>query len=239
MVVERLYSFLRSLASMFTSVSAQEISITNSACDELAPFDVQSKSFMRLRRRLYFSIFDLERTSIVALHELNSNFLIIPFAIGSKSMLPNGSEVIVSKGPISLAEIYNFDCMMRAAVRQNQNTKLVLCAGTSPAVRARALLLLGCHMILSLGASLKRTCQAFAPLHGLPEFPISEHMPVESDSHGITAWSEELTPASCWGTLDAAMAQGWIDLGRPFDAGVEGNSQLCMEEYLHYSEYGP
>ena len=193
--------------------------------------DKQSKSFIHLHRRLYLSLFDKEHSVPVALHELNTNFLIIPFDFGCEPFCHSGVQ---EKSPISLAEIYNFDCMMRAIARQNPSGKLVLCIASAPAVRAKAALLIGCHMILSLDVSLKRTVRTFAPLNRLSDFMITSEKvdEVEGDMNG--EWKGQLTAAACWGALNAAKAQGWIDLAKPFTAGTQGGSELCVEEYLHY-----
>lgn len=238
--MERLRGLVGFAAAFFTSSSSQSIPIEVPDNVEKSITDfVQSKSFLHLHRRLYFSLFDLNHSSVVALHELNKNFIIVPFYFGSKSMLSKSSpEAIESSGPISLAEIYKFDCLMGAVARQNPNVKLVVCAGALPAARTRAVLLLGCHMILSLGVSLKRTVRAFTPcaVCRIPRFPKTSQPRTTVQK---VAASAELTAVSCWGALGAAMAQGWIDLAKPFTAGAEGNDQLCMEEYLHFSEYAP
>jgi hypothetical protein len=242
---DRLHNMVDLLSSIFSASTVKPISIEilshndKTTTESAERNDSQSKSFVHLHRRLYLSLFDPVRSSVVAHHELNTNFLIIPFNFGSKSILPNGLEAIESKGPISLAEIYNFDCMMRAVARQNPNAKLVLCAGTPPAVRARVVLLLGCHMILSHGVSIKRVFRAFAPLRGLPDFPIVEDISSDSNREESCEWSRDLTAASCWGALDTAMAHRWLNLGKPFTAGAEADTELCVEEYLHYAEYVP
>ena len=84
---------------------------------------------------------------------------------------------------------------------------------------------------------MKRTLRAFAPLRGLPDFPISEDKTSDSSCDDNCEWSGDLTAASCWSALGAAMEQGWINLGKPFTAGAESDDELCVEEYLHYSEY--
>jgi hypothetical protein len=183
----------------------------------------QSNSFMHLHRRLYLSLFDPVRSSVVALHELNKKFLIVPL-----------QAEFIKQGAVSLAEIYNFDCMIRAVARQNPDTKIVICAGTNASSRAKAVLLLGCHMILSLGISLAGTFRAFAPLRGLPDSPIPrEDTPPDDDG---CVWGGELTVTSCWEALANAKSRGWIDLERAFTAGAIGSQELCVEEYLHYLE---
>ena len=178
---------------------------------------------MHLHRRLYLSLFDPVHSSVVALHELNKKFLIVPL-----------QAEFINQGAVSLAEIYNFDCMIRAVARQNPDTKIVLCAGTVASSRAKAVLLLGCHMILTLGVSLSGTFRAFAPLRGLPDCPIPREDTLPED--GGCVWGGELTAASCWEALATAKAHGWIDLERVFTAGAEGSQELCVEEYLHYLE---
>jgi hypothetical protein len=173
-------------------------------------------------------MFDPIRTSTVALHELNRNFVLVPYNLGSNTALRQAE--IIEKGQVSLAEIYNFDCMMRAVDRQNPDAKLIICAGLEPAIRARTVLLLGCHMILSLGVTLDTTRGTFAPLRSLPGCPIPEDPPNENDGN---LWSGELTAASCWEALTVAKGNRWIDFDRPF---VVGEEVLCVEEYLHYSE---
>ena len=107
---------------------------------------VQSYSFIHLHRRLYLSLFDPTRTSVVAPHELHRNFVIVPYPSSSKwKKYPRQIKEKKEKGEISLAEIFNFDCMMRAVARQNPEAKLVVCAGEGPSTRARTVLLLGCH----------------------------------------------------------------------------------------------
>ena len=189
---------------------------------------MQSVSFIHLHRRLYLSLFDPTCTSAVALHQLNRNFVLVPYNLGSKTSLQHAK--IIERGQVSLAEIYNFDCMMRAVARQNPESKIITCAGVHPEVRARTILLLGCHMILSLGVTLDTTHGTFAPLRSLPGCPIPEDHPVDSDGN---LWSEELTATSCWEALASAKANRWIDLDCPF---VVGEGVLCVEEYLHYSK---
>ena len=186
---------------------------------------MQSASFIHLHRRLYLSLFDPNRTFVVALHELNRNFVLVPYNLGSKKLLWQ-----VGKDQVSLAEIYNFDCMMRAVARQNPDAKLIICGGLRPVILARTILLLGCHMILSLGMAIDTVRSTFAPLRSLPGCPIPEDHPVDSDGN---TWCEELTAASCWEALSSAKSHRWIDFDCPF---VVGEGVLCIEEYLHYSE---
>ena len=189
---------------------------------------MHSVSFIRLHRRLYLSLFDPTSTSAVALHELNRNYVLVPYNLESTTSLRQAE--IIEQGQVSLAEIYNFDCMMRAVARQNSDAKLIVCGGLRPAILARTILLLGCHMILSLGVTLDTTRQTFAPLRSLPGRPIPEEHSVDSDGN---MWSEELTAASCWEALASAKANRWIDFDCPF---IVGEGVLCVEEYLHYSQ---
>jgi hypothetical protein len=198
----------------------------------IAEHSAQSVSFIHLHRRLYLSMFDPMRSSIVALHELNRKFVIVPYNLGSNPSLRQQAE-IMEKGQVSLAEIYTFDCMMRAVARQNPNSKLVICAGAHSIVRARTVLLLGCHMILSLGVTLDNTQRTFAPLRNLPGCPIPEETPGDDEGN---MWSGELTAANCWEAVATAKSHRWIDFDRPFAVGAE---VLCVEEYLHYAEYVP
>ncbi len=131
---------------------------------------VQSFSFIHLHRRLYLSLFDPIRTSVVAPHELNRNFVIVPYP-SKREKISRQLKEKNEKGEISLAEIFNFDCMMRAVARQKPEAKLVVCAGEGPTTRARTVLLLGCHMVLSLGVALDLTCRTFALLPNLPGSP--------------------------------------------------------------------
>ena len=200
-------------------------------------FDInRNNSFIHVHRQLYLSLFDPARSSIVALHELNNNFLIVPYNLSCKTNFGQQAD-IVDQGPVSLAEIYNFDCVMRAVARQNPDSKLVVCAGLLPAVRARTALLLGCHMLLSRGISLKRTVRAFSPLHDLPDCPILANGIPDPHFKDDSVWEEELTAASCWGSLAAALRNRWIDFGRTLTAACdEDDGALCVEEYLHYAE---
>jgi hypothetical protein len=120
--------------------------------------------------------------------------------------------------------------MLRAVARQNPDAKLVVCAGKHHADRTRTVLLLGCHMVLSLGVALDLTCRTFAQLRSLPECPIPEEAPNDKDDN---VWCGELPAVSCWEALATAKAHRWIDLDCPFAVGEE---VLCFEEYLHYSE---
>ena len=189
---------------------------------------MQSVSFIHLHRRLYVSLFDPIRTSAVAMHELSRNFVLVPYNLGCRTSVRQAE--VIEKGQVSLAEIYNFDCMMRAIARQNPGAKIIICAGLHPIVRARTTLLLGCHMILSLGVSLDTARRTFDPLSSLQGFPIPEEPCDDSDGN---LWSGELTAASCWEALAVAKAHRWIDFDQPF---VVGEGVLCIEEYLHYSE---
>jgi hypothetical protein len=189
----------------------------------------QSLSFIHLHRLLYLSLFDPIRTSVVAPHELNRNFIIVPFNIERKNS-PWPLKEKIEKGQVSLAEIFNFDCMMRSAARQNPDAKLIICAGKEPATRARTVLLLGCHIVLSLGVALDFSCSTFALLHSLPGCPMPEDPPETGDDN---VWCGEMTASSCWEALAAAKANRWIDFDRPF---VVGKEVLCVEEYLHYSK---
>jgi hypothetical protein len=188
---------------------------------------VQNHSFIHLHKRIYFSLFDPSQSAVMALHELNNGFVIVPFNRGFESGSRRHFEIL-ERGPISLAEIYSFDCMMRAVARQNPDSKLVVCTGALTAVRARTALLVGSHMLLSLGVSLKNTMQAFAPLHDLLRCPI------KSDDE--CAWLQELTAENCWGALSTALGHRWIEFGRPFGGGDDDGVSLSVEEYLHYSE---
>jgi hypothetical protein len=189
----------------------------------------QSLSFIHLHRRLYLSLFDPIRTSVVAPHELNRNFVIVPYNLEQEKS-PKQLKEKIEKGEVSLAEIFNFDCMMRAIARQNPESKLVICAGEHPAARVRTVLLLGCHMVLSLGVALDMICRTFSPLRSLPGCPIPEEAPDDNEDN---VWCGELTATNCWEALAFAKAHRWIDFDRPFAVGEE---ELCVEEYLHYSE---
>lgn len=189
---------------------------------------MQNNSFLHLHKRLYFSLFDPVQASIVAAHELHSNFVIVPYNQGFGSDFRQQLELI-ERGPISLAEIYSFDCMMRAVARQNPDSKLIICTGSLSAIRARTALLVGCYMLLSIGLDLEKILQLFAPLHDLPKCPIN-------DNNEDCAWSKELTASSCWGALATARKHRWIEFGRPFGGGDNDCKSLSVEEYLHYSE---
>jgi hypothetical protein len=183
---------------------------------------------MHLHRQIYLSLFDPIRTSAVAFHELNRNFVLVPFNLGCKKSFFQFE--IKAKAQVSLAEIFNFDCMMRAVARQNPDSKLVICAGSHRFELARTILLLGCHMILSLGVTLDATRRTFDPLSSFQGCTIPEDPCDDNDGN---LWSGELTAASCWEALVAAKAHRWIDFDQPF---VVGEGVLCVEEYLHYSE---
>ena len=92
----------------------------------------QNKSLIHLHNRLYISLFDAPRSSQIALHELSSNFLIIPFDKNHRERLMS-SDLLDNDG-LSLAEIYDFDLMMQAVTRQNPGSKLVVCAGAFPTI---------------------------------------------------------------------------------------------------------
>ena len=192
----------------------------------------QNKSLIHLHNRLYISLFDAPRSSQIALHELSSNFLIIPFDKNYRERLMS-SDLLDNDG-LSLAEIYDFDLMMQAVTRQNPGSKLVVCAGAFPTIRARTAILLGSHMILSLGLSYDFVSLAFSPLRELLKYPILDDNALMDDG----VWNEELTASNCWGALSSAVATGMVDFGHPF---ASGNSQasLCVEELLHYSECVP
>jgi hypothetical protein len=192
----------------------------------------RSNSFLRVDRNLYLSLFDAAQSSVLALHELNHNFLIVPFNSECTTEFYQKADLI-ERGHVSLAEIYNFDCKMQAVARQNPSLKLVVCAGLIPAVRNRTVLQLGCHMILSRKFSLSATYRAFSPLRNLQDCPIFETSSSESDEDKNAVWNGELTAASCWGALSIAIGYGWLDFARAF---AEDCGELCVAEYLHYIE---
>jgi hypothetical protein len=194
-------------------------------------------SFVRLHKRLFLSLFDPEKTSVMALHELNNNFLILPFVPDPMawSNMPETGHEVSSHCQVSLAEIYSFDSMIRAHERQNPGTKLVFSVSSCPLHRARAVLLLGCHMIMTREISLKRTLRLFAPVSDLLESPIPDS-PRAFAVGAFVGGGGELTAAGCWGAVAAAKGHGWIDLGRVFVTGTEAGGALYVDEYLHYSE---
>ncbi len=189
-------------------------------------------SFVHVNRNIYLSLFDTARSSLLAHHELNHKFLIIPFSSGLNIPFSEMSANL-DNGPVSLAEIYNFDCVLQALERQNPDTKLVICTGVIPAIRTRAVLLLGCHLILSGRSSLKGTCRAFRPLLTIPDCPLSEDSRTEQNDESSGIWADELTAASCWGAISAAVAVGLTDAGPAAFADGEGE---LFAEYLHYSK---
>ena len=195
----------------------------------------RSNSFLRVDRNLYLSMLNAEQTSVLALHELNRNFLIVPINLECSTGLHQTADII-ERGHVSLAEIYNFDCKMQAIVRQNPNTKLVVCTGLVPAMRTRTVLLLGCHLILSRKVSLSRAFNAFSPLHSLPDYPIFEAPSMDPNEDTCAVWAGELTAASCWGALFTAVSCRWLDLEPTL---TEDWGELCIAEYLHYIEYVP
>jgi hypothetical protein len=238
-MLARMNSIMKFAVSAFTSSNTGEIQIkTDGSRNEnesaniqesnsIAMKSFQSLSFIHLHRRLYLSLFDPIRTSVVAPHELNRNFVIIPYNSEMENS-PRQVKEKIENSEVSLAEIFNFDCMMRAVARQNPQSKLVICAGENPAARMRTVLLLGCHMVLSLGVTPDLTCSTFAHLHCLAGCPI----PAPDDKED-NVWCGEMTASSCWDALAFAKVHRWIDFDCPF---VVGEEVLCVEEYLHYSE---
>jgi hypothetical protein len=87
---------------------------------------VPANCFIRAHKRLYLSLFDEERSSVMALHQLKQNFLVV-------SLIPKtrpdaeGHAKAFSVG--SLTEIFKFDADTRALARQNPGRKLVFCTG--------------------------------------------------------------------------------------------------------------
>jgi hypothetical protein len=245
------------LQSMINSLLKQLSFLTSQASEQQSPLQVspaaqssvssssrgaefnsinQNKSFFQVHDRLYISLFDASRTSQVAVHELTSNFLIIPYDKIAKERLVN--PILADSDELSIADIHDFDSMMSARARQNAGSKLVVCAGTLPVFRARTVVLLGSHMIISHGLSLETVARAFDPLRDLLQCTVLEDSMRTAIEDAV--WAEELTASNCWGALSSAMAAGMIDFGHPFAPSSDGDSDgVCIEELLHYSECVP
>jgi hypothetical protein len=229
--MQRILNNVSTLAGFVASVlSVQEsqkndCSMSQTTCRPIREIQTNSKeisqSFVHVYKQIYLSLLDHSCSTVLALHELNSKFLIVHINIEGAS------------ARMSLADIHFFDCKMQAMSRQNPQAKLVICAGASPAVRIRSILLLGCHLILSRGVPLEKIRVAFSPLRGLPECPILDSDKQEQDDDIEVIWSMELTASSCWGALAAANSNGWLNFRRAF---AEDAGELSFAECLHYAE---
>ncbi len=87
---------------------------------------VPANCFIRAHKRLYLALFDHERASVMALHQLKQNFLVVPL-IPKTRPEADGTSKGFSVG--SLTEIFKFDSEARALARQNPGCKLVFCTG--------------------------------------------------------------------------------------------------------------
>ena len=101
---------------------------------------IPANCFIRAHKRLYLSLFDEERSSVMALHQLKQNFIVV--SLIPRTRAETGSQTkAFSVG--SLTEIFKFDAETRALARQNPGRKLVFCTGAddplvSKDTRARA-----------------------------------------------------------------------------------------------------
>lgn len=88
---------------------------------------IPANCFIRAHKRLYLALFDHERASVMALHQLKQNFLVVPL-IPKTRPEADGTSKGFSVG--SLTEIFKFDSEARALARQNPGCKLVFCTGS-------------------------------------------------------------------------------------------------------------
>ena len=160
---------------------------------------IPGNCFIRVNRRVYLALFDAERASVMALHQLKQNFLVVPLIPKTSRPATGGSPTSFSLA--SLTEIFKFDVETRALYRQNPGRKLVFCTGADdplvsslppfsprfssisafsrpPQVQVRAALLLGCHCLMTLNMDYERfaiAAAAAAPVSRQPSAASTAH----------------------------------------------------------------
>ena len=116
---------------------------------------IPGNCFIRAHKRLYLALFDHERASVMALHQLKQNFLVVPLIPKTR---PDTDGVSKGFSVASLTEIFKFDSEARTLGRQNPGCKLVFCTGADdPLVtrypRTEALVM---HTVPPLASGFKR-----------------------------------------------------------------------------------
>jgi hypothetical protein len=180
------------------------------------PPSLPRTSFVNIHSRLYLALYTEEQTERIAQHELICHFLIVPLLPSPSSMQIEEQNIISS----SLEEIYKFDQMCHAVMRQNENTKIVFCTGCDQGHQFKITFLLGCHMIMSHGLSSERVLTQFRSLKEM-----------------FDADGEDGSMQSSWRAISWAKEMGWIDFRETFERGLDKMNVIQMDEYLHYSRY--
>jgi hypothetical protein len=168
--------------------------------------------------RLHLTLHDAEDAAKVALIDSEtSNFLVIPKLSNDKKLDEAGEQGF---DPSSLSEIFRFDQMICQIELKYPSQKLVLCAGRSMLLQARAAFLVGCHLIISRGNELEETYMALERLHGVFE---------------KVSWNVGVSVRSCLSSIHTAKKRDWIDFRERFDTLPTKSRSIPIQEYMHYA----
>ena len=200
---------------MRRSSSETNISRESMQADVRLRTQIPRTSFFCLHGRFYLALFGVEQAEKISRHELGSNYVLITYQQTIAEAIIIDDE---NTGLSSLEEIYKFDLMLQAKMRQNRGAKFVICTGAQESCQLKTAFLLGCYMIMSLGLTPKETADLFQPIRRRFD---------DSKLGGAML--------SSWTALHEARCMGWVNFQETFDLGSDGRFAIEMDEYMHYA----
>ena len=195
---------LRKQANFLSSVS----SVAES------PSSITDCAFIGVHSRLYLSLFEKDQVEKIAQHKLHSNYLVLPLTRKHTVLSENDAKYVLS----SLEEIYQFDQMVHAIMRQNSGMKVVFYTGVGNQHQLKAIFLIGCHLIMTHGWTSAEVVSTFSSM-----------------SESVLNSENDCSVRSSWRAIFWAKKKNWINFKETFDLGLEGHDGIQMDEYLHYS----
>jgi hypothetical protein len=169
-----------------------------------------ASSFVQLHEHLFLALYEETQATKMAQHTLKTKYLVVPCV---HIVEIDGYDIFA---PSPLQEIYKFDELANQTARRNADLRLVFCAGLNPALQARVIFLLGCHMIISLGMDPETVQSIFQKVDCIRN----------NECNGILEG---------WWSLQCAKNMGWIDFHDSFQLDDSDDEAIRMDEYLHYS----
>ena len=120
----------------------------------------------------------------------------------------------------SLGSVFRFDATMQSFLTKHTKRVLV-CPGYETNKQVKAIMLLGCHLIMSQGMGFEETILAFRPLNSLLQMKL----------RGISSFEAMLRAICC------AKCLGWIHFR--LEHTEKPDAAIHMDEYIHYARCHP
>ena len=182
--------------------------------------DIASESFVHLHSRLYLSCLEPDMASQIMQQALNTTVFVVPLTEILQSIYSKPDSLLKTFVPNTLIEIFKFDEMACLLQRKDFGMKLVFCVGQNQILLSRAVFLIGCHLIMSLGVSYESTIRTFHNFYECPFFRFQDENSVSIQS--------------CWKALSHAKSLNWVNFRNFLSSDVQSTC-IDLDEHMHYS----